>query len=244
MFNACNALFVELQFLNQTDNNIMYGQEGYPINISCASAKGYDVKELLIYQYGRQLATSKTSIVIFSFVPNRHSFSNFYCMEKSNPDADVHVKLVVYYAPDVKVFSRENSIECHPNGFPDTYTFHGLEHKSEKGVQVRFLDGSNNRTLILQNIRMQYKISGIYVCIVSNRIPDVTGSISQTGFTYFSYQVIDVLTSKAKSAPSLLVIRNENRGLNNIYIVGDGISIEVGKTVKRAIEVILMTLCI
>lgn len=35
---------------------------------------------------------------------------------------------------------------------------------------------------------MQYQKSGIYVCNVSNGIPDFNGSISQTGFTYFSYR--------------------------------------------------------
>ncbi|CAC5423227.1 unnamed protein product [Mytilus coruscus] len=178
----------KLHFLNQTDNNIIYGQEGSSTNISCTAVKGYEVGELLIYQYERELATSNNGIVTFSFVANRHSISHFYCTENSKPEADIHVKLVVNYAPDVKVSSRENSIDCYPNGFPDTYTFHRWEHQSEKGEHVRFLGGLNNGTLILRNIRMQYQKSGIYVCTVSNGIPDINGSILQTGFTYFSYK--------------------------------------------------------
>ncbi|VDI81054.1 Hypothetical predicted protein [Mytilus galloprovincialis] len=53
---------------------------------------------------------------------------------------------------------------------------------------AKIFDGLNNGTLILQDFRMQYQISGTYVCTVSNGIPDVNDSISQTGFTYFSYQ--------------------------------------------------------
>jgi len=45
--------------------------------------------------------------------------------------------------------------------------------------------------------------------------------------------VTDVdLSSKRKSAPRHLVHRNEDRKINNAYIVGDGISIEVGKDIK------------
>lgn len=40
------------------------------------------------------------------------------------------------------------------------------------------------------------------------------------------------LSSKGKSAPRLLVFRNEDRKINNAYLVGDGISIEVGKDIK------------
>jgi len=45
------------------------------------------------------------------------------------------------------------------------------------------------------------------------------------------------LSSKGKSAPRLLVLRNEDRKINNAYII----SIEVGKDIKKAIEVLLMT---
>jgi hypothetical protein len=50
-----------------------------------------------------------------------------------------------------------------------------------------------------------------------------------------------VLTSRTKTPPRLLILRNENSAINNLYMNGDGINIELGKDIKRAFELLLMS---
>ncbi|VDI35101.1 Hypothetical predicted protein, partial [Mytilus galloprovincialis] len=157
-----------IRFLNQSDDNVIYGQEGTNLNISCASITGHDAHGLSIKQNDTTLATSNSSMVTLSFIPNRDDNLNEYgCKD----------------APNVTVILRENSIDClAADGFPDTYTFDKWEHKSEDGDHVRFVDGLQNGTLILQTIPYQYQMNGRYVCAVSNTIRDANGS------EYFVYQ--------------------------------------------------------
>lgn len=91
-------------------------------------------------------------------------------------------------APDVRVLFKVKRIDCVPDGMPTTYTFEKWEHQSEQGEHIRFLNGLENGTLILQTLPQQYQISGRYVCTVSNGIPDMNGSILQTNFTSYNYQ--------------------------------------------------------
>ncbi|XP_063417207.1 uncharacterized protein LOC134699544 [Mytilus trossulus] len=139
-----------IRFLNQSDANVIYGQEGTNLNISCVSITGHDVHGLSIKQNDTTLSTN---------------------------------------APNVTVILRENSIDClAADGFPDTYTFDKWEHQSEKGDHVRFVDGLQNGTLILQTIPYQYQMNGRYVCTVSNIIRDANGSMLQKSSEYFVYQ--------------------------------------------------------
>ncbi|CAG2222118.1 unnamed protein product [Mytilus edulis] len=121
----------EIQFLNQTDDNIIYGQEGMSTNISCTTVTGYDAGELSIQQNNRILAISNSNIVTFSLIPKRQdSFTKFRCVGNDSTLADVYVMFVIKYAPDVNVVVRENRIDCLRNGFPTTYTFKKWEHQS------------------------------------------------------------------------------------------------------------------
>ena len=49
------------------------------------------------------------------------------------------------------------------------------------------------------------------------------------------------LSSKAKSAPRLVVVKNNEHTINNCFIVGDGLFMEAGKDVTEAIQLLLMT---
>lgn len=91
-------------------------------------------------------------------------------------------------APAVTVVFGFDRIYCSPDGVPDTYTFNRWEHQSEQGEHIRFLDGLENGTLILQKLPQQYQISGRYVCTVSNGIPDIYGRNSQKGFISHNYE--------------------------------------------------------
>ncbi|CAC5423230.1 unnamed protein product [Mytilus coruscus] len=183
---------VEVRFLDQDDHNIIYGQEGKTMNISCATITGYDVKNIYIYENRNILAESNSNMVTFSIKPSRQHHSNWYLCCYGVTDAKytewVYVNLQVNYAPDVKVLFKVNRIDCVPDGLPDTYTFDRWEHQSEQGEHIRFLNGLENGTLILQTLPQQYQISGRYICTVSNGIPDMNGSILQTNFTSYNYQ--------------------------------------------------------
>lgn len=50
-----------------------------------------------------------------------------------------------------------------------------------------------------------------------------------------------VLTSRTNTPPRLLILRNESIDINNIYMIGDGVNIELGKDIKRAFELLLMS---
>ena len=74
---------------------------------------------------------------------------------------------------------------CHAYGVPGLYMYSKWEHMSSIGEHIRFLDGFDNGTLILPylNESDSYQDNGIYMCTVNNGIPDVKGSINQTGVT-------------------------------------------------------------
>ncbi|VDI64204.1 Hypothetical predicted protein [Mytilus galloprovincialis] len=169
-----------IKFLNQTDDNIMYGQEGKNISIVCAALQGHHEDGLSIKQNMITLAESDSNMVTYSFKPTRQNHSKEYeCVGKKELEK-VRVMLMVYYAPDVQVFAtKKNGFNCLANGFPDTYTFNKWEHLSEKGEHVRYLVGSKNGTLHLNNVPHQYQISGRYICSVSNGIPDANGNLLQ-----------------------------------------------------------------
>ncbi|XP_071122542.1 uncharacterized protein [Mytilus edulis] len=169
-----------IKFLNQTDDNIMYGQEGKNISIVCAAIQGHHDDGLSIKQNMITLAESDSNMVTYSFKPTRQDHHKEYeCVGKKELEK-VGVMLMVYYAPDVQVFATKmNGFNCLANGFPDTYTFNKWEHQSEKGEHVRYLVGSKNGTLHLNNVPHQYQISGRYICSVSNGIPDANGNLLQ-----------------------------------------------------------------
>jgi hypothetical protein len=74
---------------------------------------------------------------------------------------------------------------CHAYGVPGLHMYSKWEHMSSFGEHIRFLDGFDNGTLILPYLNKSdsYQDNGIYMCTVNNGIPDVKGSINQTGVT-------------------------------------------------------------
>ncbi|CAC5396461.1 unnamed protein product [Mytilus coruscus] len=170
-----------------TDDNIIYGQEGDTLEIACTTITGHDVEEISIQQNGLTLALNDSNDVTFSFKPDRKdNFKEYECFS-AHPFEMIRVKLLVNYAPSVKVVVGVNSINCIADGFPQTYTFDRWEHLSENGEHIRFLDGLQNGTLILPKSQTQYQITDRYVCTVSNGILNMNGNILQKGFGTFNY---------------------------------------------------------
>lgn len=99
-------------------------------------------------------------------------------------------------APDVTIVyenytvnAKSKKLICLPKGVSQNYTFFQWQHKSEYGDHIRFLDGSQDGILLLPNIQdfnTQYYDNGVYICTVSNGIPDVSGTSNRTAAVYLS----------------------------------------------------------
>ncbi|CAC5419888.1 unnamed protein product [Mytilus coruscus] len=182
-----------IRLLNQNYNNTINVHEGKSVNISCASVTGHDVGKISVKLDGIILAESDSNIVTYSFISDRYyntyNFRHLTCeSDKLGSESSIDVHLIVEYAPDVTVIFGVDRMYCSPYGVPDTYKFNRWEHQSEQGEHIRFLDGLENGTLILQTLPQQYQISGRYVCTVSNGIPDINGRNSQKGFISHNYE--------------------------------------------------------
>lgn len=71
----------------------------------------------------------------------------------------------------------KRQIQCLANGDPMKYTYGKWEHKSFFNEHIRYLDKSADGNLILpfQKRQIRYQDSGIYICSVSNGVPDIHG---------------------------------------------------------------------
>ncbi|CAC5426686.1 unnamed protein product [Mytilus coruscus] len=188
-----------IRFLYQTDDNILYGQEERAMNISCETVPGHTQEKLSIKHNGTTLTASKSNTVTFTFIPDRHdNFKEYECVG-GQVFPLVRVTLLVNYAPDVQVIARKHSLDCIATGLPQTYTFKKWDHQSEQGEHVRFLNGLHNGTLNLKMLKLKYQISGIYICTVSNGIPDVNGSLFQMGFTSLQYTGHSIFASENRN---------------------------------------------
>ncbi|CAC5423582.1 unnamed protein product [Mytilus coruscus] len=221
-----HLIVAKIKFLNQTDDNIIFGQEGTTINISCTAITGYDIGNMSIQQNDMILATSNSDIVTFSLDLKREdNYNEYQCLD----------------APYVKVIGGVNSVNCIADGFPTTYTFHRWEHISEQGKHIRFLEGFQNGTLILQSHPHQYQANGRYVCIVSNGIPNVNGSMLQQGFGSWNYKGLplfapensNVMHGEFGKSLKLTFQLYSNPIVEEVWMKGDGIDCSENKTIHN-----------
>ena len=79
------------------------------------------------------------------------------------------------------------------------------EHMSYFGEHIRFLDGFDDGLLTLpyMNESDGYQDNGIYVCTVSNGIPDVKGIINQTGDSFLNVEGMYYLSNKPRYIASI-----------------------------------------
>ena len=74
-------------------------------------------------------------------------------------------------------------LDCLARGIPALYNFSKWEHKSMFGEHIRYLDGFDNGTLLIQSKSKitRYQDNGLYVCHVSNGVVNSNGSVVQMG---------------------------------------------------------------
>ncbi|CAG2229364.1 unnamed protein product [Mytilus edulis] len=100
--------------------------------------------------------------------------------------------------PDVKVTYKISeqriSLHCIPNGKPENYTFYDWQHKSEFNEHIRYIHGTREGKLIIQTHQSKTtnEVDGIYVCNVSNGVPNLDGNVSQEGQTGIKYRGTNV----------------------------------------------------
>ena len=74
------------------------------------------------------------------------------------------------------------TLECNASGVPSEYQFGIWKHFSPSMQFIRNLNGSKDGKLILpRGSEFRYEDSGIYICNVTNYIPDENGKIWQSG---------------------------------------------------------------
>lgn len=74
---------------------------------------------------------------------------------------------------------------CNASGVPNEYKFEDWEHRSELKEHIRFLNGTHDGNLIIQD--NQYQNSGIYTCNVTNGVSSRNGNLFQTRWISIPY---------------------------------------------------------
>lgn len=76
------------------------------------------------------------------------------------------------------------NLQCSPSGVPNNYMFYPLEHISELNEHIRYLNSSNDGSVLYTSIiNAGLEDTGIYVCKVSNGVLDQDGKQIQSGKT-------------------------------------------------------------
>lgn len=72
-------------------------------------------------------------------------------------------------------------IHCIAQGEPDSYNFLPWEHRSVFEEHIRYLNGTDEGILELPQVNVldRYQDTGIYICNVTNGIPDYRGNVFQ-----------------------------------------------------------------
>lgn len=95
-----------------------------------------------------------------------------------------HTNILFVDSPSVKLIynnftemNHERVIQCIANGHPMNYIFKHWEHKTLFGEHIRYLNGNTTGYLVIpiQAREYRYQDTGVYICSVSNGIPDPSG---------------------------------------------------------------------
>ncbi|XP_071150261.1 cell adhesion molecule Dscam1-like [Mytilus edulis] len=116
-------------------------------------------------------------------IVSRYDRGNYTCIADNEIGREsTTMSITVKYPPEVhldyKNFTLKDklrTIQCTAEGFPSNYTYGVWEHQSEFNEHIRYLKSTDNGTLILPRINeasSKYQDSGIYICMVSNGVPN------------------------------------------------------------------------
>lgn len=83
-------------------------------------------------------------------------------------------------------------IQCVSKGEPHSYKYYPWEHRSIFNEHIRYLEATDEGILRLTftNISNRYQDTGLYICNVSNGVPDYNGNVFQKGRAYIELKGI------------------------------------------------------
>ncbi|CAC5379143.1 unnamed protein product [Mytilus coruscus] len=116
-------------------------------------------------------------------------------VKEVNEGATLSICSFVDNPPDVKlkfenvtINDKERTMQCIADGTPAVYQYSQWEHRSEYNEHIRYLDTTltGNLTLPITEFKGdRFQDSGMYLCRVSNGIPNRKGNYEQEGKGYF-----------------------------------------------------------
>ncbi|VDI51396.1 Hypothetical predicted protein [Mytilus galloprovincialis] len=182
-----------LKIVNAAEHTITYGKEGVRIELTCTVKNGIPATTLIWSKNGLTVANSSSDILLYRFIPTRSDhMQNITCYALSDlltSPLSQTILLDIQYAPDVKIqykISKQNiRMFCIADGNPNNYTFNDWEHKSEFNEHIRRIHGTPKGHLIINKAQYskENEDDGIYVCTVSNGVPNMKGKFDQKGQT-------------------------------------------------------------
>ncbi|CAC5368468.1 DSCAML1 [Mytilus coruscus] len=164
-----------------------------------------------------------TDACFYYKILSRNDSGNYTCIaEYEGQIVTKVITLSVSYIPSV-TFEFQNYTEidqyrylqCNANGYPRNYTYKQWEHKSFFDEHIRFLSGNATGYLRLptQTKQFRYQDNGVYVCSVSNGVPDNSGQLFQKSRAY--------LTSKENINQTISTEARIVDEIRNIALVSD-----------------------
>lgn len=85
-----------LRFLNQTEHNTIFGQEGTRMEIHCSSFTVQYITALKIKTNGSVIAIGDNQSVSFSLIPDRTDhLTKYKCVDSTHSSIMVEVKMII-----------------------------------------------------------------------------------------------------------------------------------------------------
>ncbi|CAC5424089.1 HMCN [Mytilus coruscus] len=166
--------------------------KGGTIKLLCEeNGENNDHTNSFSWSHDGQLLPNNTNFLLFENADPVVA-GEYICLARNIAGEDCDfLEIIVTYPPVVQnetvVFGTNSwprTLECKVLGVPDNYTFSKWLHYTYSNQQIRILDGLGNGTLILPNnerAKLMYEDTGIYICNVTNNIPDEGAHKWQTG---------------------------------------------------------------
>ncbi|XP_052062030.1 neuronal growth regulator 1-like [Mytilus californianus] len=135
-----------------------------------------------------RLNKTNENCLVWSPINRKHDGRYYFLAENYLGSFNSTIKIQVVYPPQVTVaYNLTNgtlNFECSPSGVPNNFTFTQLEHRSEFDEHIRFLNSPNDYSVLRISIgNAGLQDIGIYICKVSNGVPDQKGRKFQSGKT-------------------------------------------------------------
>ncbi|CAC5417636.1 unnamed protein product [Mytilus coruscus] len=181
------------------------------------SINWYNEEVKLVSNYNASSLCFKISNV------SRLDSGNYTCSSKNEiGNASSEIVLIISYPPVIAIwyrnlteYDRNREIRCLAEGEPNIYNYFQWEHKSLFNEHIRYLGATDDGILRLPDVSVsnRYQDTGVYICNVTNGIPDYHGNIFQLGRAYLIFD-----------GPPVFAVDNER--IQN-YNIGSEIEIKV-----------------